>query len=494
LADALPNAPTQEEIDGAKIIARQDRIPIWALSYLFIGILGIGYVFIFFDIFNINVSFIQTAITLGWATSPTSATITSLEGFVVLLNLIGYVIGALVLSPFSDRFGRREMLIVTLLITGIGSLFNAVVTNYAEFALARFITGIGVGADLAIVNSYINEVAPKNGRARYTSFLFVLAGIGTVLAVWVGLILTTPATAFPKGLPFALANAGTFLATNGWRLMYGIGGFLALIGVLLRFGLPESTRWLITHGRPKEADRIVTEMETRALESMEELPPLPESIPIVQKPQPVPYREILTNKLYRNRTILLFLVWFFGYMTVYINAAGLSSILGGAGFGFPENGMVVALGIFGFVVAGIMASFLGDKMERKRWLPISAVITFIGGVVIAFGVNNLGLASLGALLIFIGMDFFVPITYTWVSESFPTRARATGFAMADGLGHLGGGIGLIIVGALLSILKSGSVESIFILFAVISLFQIISAIIAQFGPKTANKRLDEVSP
>jgi MFS family permease len=481
-------------MENAKIIARQDRIPIWSLSFLFIGILGLGYIFIFFDIFNINVSFIQTALTLGWATSPTASAITSLEGFVVLLNLIGYVIGALLLSPLSDRYGRREMLIITLLITGIGSIFNGLVTNYWEFALARFVTGIGVGADLAIVNSYINEVAPKNGRAKYTSFLFVLAGIGTVLAVWLGLILTTPATAFPNGLPFALANTGTFLATNGWRVMYGIGGLLSLIGVLLRFGLPESTRWLITHGRPKEADRIVSEMEARALESMEELPPLPESLPVVQKPQPVPYMEILKNSMYRNRTILLFLVWFFGYMTVYINAAGLSSILAGAGFGFPENGIIVALGITGFVVAGIMASLLGDKMERKLWLPISAAITFVGGLAIAFGLNNLTLAVIGAFLIFVGMDFWVPITYTWVTESFPTRARATGFAMADGLGHLGGGIGLIIVGALLATMKSGSVQSILVLFIVIASFQIISAVIAQFGPRTANKRLDEVSP
>jgi len=487
------NMPTQQEIENAKIIARQDRIPIWSLSYLFIGILGLGYIFIFFDIFNINVSFIQTALTLGWATTPTQAVITSLEGLVVLLNLIGYVIGALLLSPLSDRFGRREMLIVTLAITGIGSLFNAFVTNYPEFVLARFVTGLGVGADLAIVNTYISEVAPKNGRAKYTSFLFVLAGIGTVLAVWLGLIFTTPATAFPNGLPFALAASG-FMAQNGWRLMYGIGGLLALIGVLLRFGLPESTRWLITHGRPKEAERIVTDMENRALEEVEELPPLPVSIPIIQKPKPIPYAEILKNKIYRNRTILLFLVWFFGYMTVYINAAGLSSILAGAGFGFPENGMIVALGISGFVVAGIMASFLGDKMERKFWLPISAAITFIGGLVIAFGINNLTLAVLGAFLIFVGMDFWVPISYTWVSESFPTRARATGFALADGLGHLGGGIGLIIVGALLSIMTKGSMQSILVLFIIIASFQIISAIIAQFGPRTANKRLDEVSP
>ena len=184
-----------------------------------------------------------------------------------------------------------------------------------------------------------------------------------------------------------------------------------------------------------------------------------------------------------------FLVWFFGYMTVYINAAGLSSLLAGVGYAFPENGIVVALGIFGFLVAGIMAAFLGDKMERKRWLPIAAAITFIGGVFVAYGVNDFDIAVSGAFLIFFGMDFWVPIAYTWVTESFPTRARATGFAMADGLGHLGGGIGLIIVGALVT-----SGYPILGLFVIIAMFQIISAIIAQFGPKTANKRLDEVSP
>jgi len=482
------NVPTKEEVENAKIIARQDRIPIWSLSYLFIGILGLGYIFIFYDIFNINVSFIQTALTLGWAASPTDPAITSLEGTVVLLNLIGYVIGALTLSPLSDRFGRRDLLLATLLLTGVGSTLNVFVTNYWEFAITRFITGIGIGADLAIVNTYINEVAPKNGRVKYTSLLFILASIGTVLAVWLGLILCTGAAPFPSGLPFALGSSG-FLETNGWRLMYGIGGLLALVGVLLRFGLPESTRWLITHGRSKEADRIVTEMETRALTRLKQLPPLPESIPVIQKPKPIPYGEIFRNRIYRNRTVLLLFVWFFGYMTVYITAAGLSSLLAGVGFGFPENGMVVAIGIFGFVIAGIIASTFGDKIERKRWLPISAMFTLIGGIMIAYGVNNFGLAVSGAVLLFTGTNIWVPITYAWVSESFPTRARVTGFALADGLGHIGGGVGLIAVGALLS-----SGQSILVMFLIIALFQIISAAIAQLGPKTANKRLDEVSP
>ena len=447
-----------------------------------------GYIFIFFDIFNINASFIQTALALGWATSPTSPTITSLQGPLVLLNLVGYVIGALALSPLSDKFGRRNMLIVTLLITGLGSLFNAFVASYAQFAAARFITGIGVGADLAIVNTYNNEIAPTKERAKYTSFLFILAAIGVILGIWIGIILCTPATAFPNGLPFAIGGSG-FAATNGWRIMYGIGAVLAFIGILLRVGLPESTRWLISHGRSAEADTIVSGMEKRALAHLKELPPVPTVITIVQKPTPIPYSDIIKNALYRNRTILLFFVWFFGYMTVYISAAGLVPLLAGVGYSFPENNIVVALGIFGFLIAGIISAFLGDKMERKRWLPLSAAITLIGGIAIAMGVNNLPIAVFGALIMFTGMNIWVPITYAWVTESFPTRARATGFAMADGLGHLGGGIGLIIVGALL---LSGL--STLALFVIIALFQIISAIIAQLGPKTANKRLDDISP
>src|SRR6202051_4462597 len=92
---------------GAVIIARQDRIPIWSLSYLFIGIIGVGFLFTFFDIFDINVSFIQTCVALVRGCTP--ATSANYLGLPLLLNLLGYVVGALILSPLADRFGRRDM-------------------------------------------------------------------------------------------------------------------------------------------------------------------------------------------------------------------------------------------------------------------------------------------------------------------------------------------------------------------------------------------------
>src|SRR5438552_17998753 len=146
---------------GAAVIARQDRIPIWSLSYLFIGIIGVGFLFTFFDIFDINVSWIQTCTQIVSGCTPETAALSF--GLPVLLNLSGYVVGALILSPLADRFGRRDMLLITLVITGLGSLYNAFVGDYTSFVIARTITGIGIGADLALVATYINEVAPSNG-------------------------------------------------------------------------------------------------------------------------------------------------------------------------------------------------------------------------------------------------------------------------------------------------------------------------------------------
>lgn len=136
-----------------------------------------------------------------------------------------------------------------------------------NFNIARIITGVGIGAVLAIVNTYINEVAPRHSRAKYTTVIFVMSVIGALLGIWLGLILTTPSTPWPMGLPFALASK-----SFGWRWMYGLGALLAFISVVLLSKLPESPRWLISQGRMADASAIVSDMELRA----ERHGPLPE--------------------------------------------------------------------------------------------------------------------------------------------------------------------------------------------------------------------------
>lgn len=478
---------------AASVIARQDRIPIWSLSYMFIGIIGIGFLFTFFDIFDVTVSFIQTCTQIvAGCTPPSSA---NYLGLPIELNLVGYVIGALVLAPIADRFGRRNLLLFTLILTGLGSLYNAFVPDYTNFVLARTITGLGIGADLALVNAYINEVAPNAGRARYTSLIFIMSALGAFLGIWLGLILTTPAAPFPLGLSFAIA--GPAFQGNGWRIMYGVGALLALVGILLRYQLPESPRWLISQGRVDEASEIVKDMEARALRRVAELPAPAVEITVQSGTTKIPYAEIFGNRLYLGRTVFLVVVWFLGYATVYAIAQGLTSLLDGMHYPPPESGVIAAFGTFGFLITAIFAYFFGERLERKLWLPIAALLTLIGGILIAVaGPGNFGFAAFGAIITFFGFNLWVPMTYTWSTENYPTRARATGFALVDGIGHLGGGIGILVIAPLIpSLLASfGLTTGPLVIFVIIAVFLIAAAIIAQFGTATRNKRLDEVSP
>ena len=477
---------------AAGVIARQDRIPIWSLSYLFIGIIGVGFLFTFFDIFDINVSWIQTCTQIVSGCTPETAALSF--GLPVLLNLSGYVVGALILSPLADRFGRRDMLLITLVITGLGSLYNAFVGDYTSFVIARTITGIGIGADLALVATYINEVAPSNGRAKYTSLIFIMSSLGAFLGIWLGLLLTTPAAPFPGGLPFALAMVnitahGPQFAGTGWRWMYGIGAILALVGILLRFQLPESSRWLITRGRIDEADQIVTDMEQRAMRKLANLPPVGSELHIHVSEIRITYAELLSNPMYLRRTILLFLLWFSAFITVYAIGAGLTTILASLGYPPPEAGLIVAVGVFGFIAVALFDYGFGERLERKYWLPISAVLTILGGLIIALsGAGNFAISAIGAIILFIGFNLFVPMTWAWSAENYPTRARATGFALVDGIGHIGGGVGIIVLAPLFPTM--GPV----ITFLVLGGFLVVASVIAQFGTATRDKRLDEVSP
>jgi MFS transporter, putative metabolite:H+ symporter len=465
------------------LLARLDRIPVWALPRLFAFIIGIGFLFTFYDIFDINVSFIETCTELVPGCTPPHAA--GFIGLPVLLNLAGYVIGTLILSPLSDRAGRRDLLLVTMVLTGLGSALTAIVGTYSWFVVARLITGIGIGADLAIVNTYIGEIAPRAGRARYTAMIFIFSALGAMLGIWVGLFLTTPATPLPLGLPVALASPAF---TQGWRVMYAIGALLALIGVVLRFQLPESPRWLITQARLDEAAAVIAEMEARA-HAISPLAPVPDLVP----PSPPVFRElpfsaIFRNPLYLRRTILLVALWFCAYITVYSFAAGFTTLLAALRYPPPEAGLITAMGTFGFLLCAVVAYAFGERLERRTWMPLAAAITLIGGVLVAVAGAIFPLAVLGSIIVFFGFNLWVPIAYAWSIEHYPTRARTTGFALVDGVGHLGGGVGLLLIAPLIPDL------GVLLAMLLIIAFLVIAAIIAQFGIGTRDLRLEEISP
>ena len=477
--------PATEAQTPKSILARLDRINVWSMPFMFIGIIGTGFLFAFYDVFDINVSFIQSCVALKHGCTPANA-VTTLR-VPVVLNLAGYVIGALALAPISDRIGRRNMLLFTMLLTGLGSLYNALAPDYTQFVLARVITGIGVGADLAIVNTYIGEVAPRRNRARWISVIFIMSSLGALLGIWLGLFLTTTPAPWPHGISFAQAGPGF---TDGWRWMYAVGALLAAIGVLLRLELPESARWLVGQGRLDEADKVVSDMEVVAAKHGP-LAPVPDDVPVDQTTpeSSLAFGALFSNRMYTRRVIQLLAVWFLAYVTVFGFSAGFTSMLVALKYPPPEAGLITAVGAFGFLACALFAVAFADRLERKHWLPIGAVITVIGGVIVAeAGTSSLAIAFVGSAIVFFGFNIWVPMTYTLSTESFPTRARVTGFGLVDGVGHLGGGIGVLVI--------APQIPNMTVLEAmlVVSGFLVLAAIVAQFSPNTRGRYYEEVSP
>src|SRR4051812_17032929 len=132
----------------------------------------------------------------------------------------------------------------------------------------------------------------------------------------------------------------------------------------------------------------------------------------------------------------------------------------------------------------VTAALWAEKLNRKVWLPISAGITVLGGVIVAAGGDTRIVAFVGAGIIFFGFNLWVPMTYARSAESFPTRARMTGFALVDGVGHLGGGIGVLGIAPLIPKM------SVFGACMLVSSFLVVAAVIGMFDVETRKKRFE----
>lgn len=476
--------PVSAPAERSRLLQRIDRFPRWGLSAVSALTIGLGMLFIQYDIFNINVSFVQTCLQI--ADGCTGNNSDQFIGLPVFVSLLGYGIGALSLGPLSDRFGRHRLLIVAMLITGIGSLYSTLSMDYANFVASRLVTGIGVGADLAIINVYIGEVAPRRHRGQYTGMLFIMAAIGSALGIWLGLFLTTPMAPWPSGLPFALASE-TF--TSGWRWVYGIGAILAVVSLFLRVALPESPRWLLDKSRTDEAARIIDEMEVIATRKTPLLP----AEEVTTAPAGATLHgwkalaELFTSPLYRRRLLILGAAWTLGYLTIYAFAGALTTVLVRQGYTVAEAGIVSAVGLFGFIAAAIVARYVIERVERRLWMLIGAVIAVLGAILLVAGGGHPTAVFIGAIVLFFGQNLWIPAQYALTAESFPTRFRTSAYALADSIGHVGGGLGVFLLVGLLAPLP--------LMASMLGLvgFLLLGALVNLLAPKTRNKTLEEIS-
>ncbi|QUQ65903.1 MFS transporter [Kutzneria sp. CA-103260] len=464
--------------DRAAVLARLDRLPRRTVSYAATGIVGLAMFVIFYCNFDINVSFLQTCGQIVDGCAPVNAQ--SWLPLPVCAYLAGYVLGCLVVAPLSDRLGRRPVLAASVGFAALGSLIAAVAGDYATFTTGRAVTGIAMGAVLAVGNTYIGELAPHGARARYTATTFVLCTLGAMVGIGLGLMLTTQAAPFPEGMPVAFGLA------NGWRWIHWVAVFLGALAVAATLRLPESPRWLVEHGRIGDADAVMTRLEARAKAPLPE--PDPSTVPPPVEHARHAYRELFVDPRYRRRALLLIAMWFTGYATVFSYSTGSTVVLTSLHFTPPVAGMISAAGGVGFFVQGLFSARYSEVLERRYWLPVGAAMTVLGAVIIALLGTDIGWALAGSFLVFFGFNVWVPPTFALSAESFPTRIRSAGFGLVDGIGVLGGATGVLVVAPLVPLLAPLPA------LLLVSSFLVVAAVLAQFTPRTRNRALEELSP
>jgi MFS family permease len=165
--------------------------------------------------------------------------------------IAGACFGALLFGYLTDRLGRRRLFLVTLGVYLVATVLTATSRNYEMFFLFRFMTGMGIGGEYAAINSAIDELIPA--RVRGTVDLLVNG------SYWLG-------TAVGSAATLVLLNPKVLALDLGWRVCFFMGAILGFGVLLVRRNLPESPRWLFTHGQVDEADRIVTDIERQVSE------------------------------------------------------------------------------------------------------------------------------------------------------------------------------------------------------------------------------------
>lgn len=440
------------------LLARQDRIPVWSLPGRYLVIIGVGYFFTFFDIADIGYG--MPAIDKQFHLSSSEATFVALS-----VGLVGYAVGSMVIGGLSDHLGRYRILLLTIAITALGSFLDATATNVATLSVWRFLTGVGVGADLNLVSTYLSELAPASKRGRIANITFLVGILGQAVTPFIALGLV-PNYSF------------------GWRLLFVIGGVIATIGLLMRFELPESPRWLVQHRRLDEAERIVARMEEGAIRKGVTLGS-PDTGEQRSTESGLSFRSLLSRQ-YLSRLGVLVPMWFFWYIGNYAFLGDAATLLSSHGQPISSSILYLGIGAVGYPVGAIVMALVADRVER-RLLIFFATLVWLAGMLLVGSLDGRVILIAGTFLASLALGLYLQVAYTYTAECFPTRARSSGFSLSDGLGHGGGALGALILPTVVASV------SFFAGFAGIGVTGVIAGALALLGPRTSRRRLETVS-
>ena len=395
--------------------------------------------------------------------------------------LAGAVAGALLFGYLTDRFGRRKLFMITLGIYLIFTVATALSWDFWSFMAFRFLAGSGIGGEYSAINSAIDELVPARVRGR------VALAINS--SWWIG-------TAVAAGLTVVLLNA--FSANVGWRIGFALGAVLAVCVLAIRRSVPESPRWLLTHGRANEAEDVVHEIEEQVRRSHPDLPE-PEGEPLeIEQRDSIGFIAIAKHVMeeYPSRGVLGFSLM--ASQAVLYNATlfGATSILTTFFHASTSNAPLYLIPFAaGNLVGPWLLGPLFDSVGRRAMISV----TYIASGVILFGTAwafDAKLLSATTLTLCWSVCFFfassgASAAYLTVSEIFPMETRAMAIALFYACGT---GVAIAAPWTFGKLIQTGSYGKVTIAFVIGGAIMCLGGMVEVFlGVEAARRPLEAVA-
>lgn len=431
---------------------RLDRLPVTSKHKKLLVGSGVGWALDAMDVGLI--SFIMAALAVHWNLESTQTSWIATAGFV------GMALGASLGGLLADKFGRRHVFALTLLVYGLATGASALATGLAVLIALRFIVGLGLGAELPVASTLISEFAPRRIRGRMVVLLEAFWAAG-----WI-----------------AAAIIGTFVvgaSDSGWRWALAIGMVPAAYALYVRLALPESVRYLEAKNRHQEAEEIVTSFENAAL--AEGKNPDSDLAPEVALDEAFEGSSIWSSRL-RACTAALWIIWFCINLSYYGAFIWIPSLLVADGFtlvrSFSFTLIITLAQLPGYAAAAWLIEVWGRRVTLAVFLVGSAVSAG------AFGLadSEVTIIIAGCFLSFFNLGAWGAL-YAIGPELYPTHIRGRGTGAAAGFGRIASIISPLIVPP---ILAAAGQPWLFVLFA--SAFAI-AAIAAFTLPENKGKAL-----
>ena len=432
-----------------------DEARISPLHRKIVALIAAGY---FFDVIDFTIfgSLVPYILQSKFATGAEVAAIGS-------ATIFGLFIGTAGQGEFSDRFGRRFIYQFNLLLFGIFTILGALAPSVTLLIACRFIAGVGLGAEQPLCFVYAGEYSPKAIRGRILAIVHFIGGacvwpIGTALVLLFSGMLDTP--------------------EHIWRGIWLAIGIGALIVWVLRFSLPESPRYLATHGRGKEALDVLARLGIPA-------PKETLTTDAASNTKSDPFSVVFSQFPIR---VIAGMICFTAFFGVAIGlGAWLPNIMNAKGFSITKSLQYTLAMNFAVPCASIFMMYALDKFGRK----ITSVCAFVCAGIMAVVFSNAETAVQLMVAGFI-MIFFVQVAgnsmQIFASEVFPTNARTSGFGWAAGVGRLATAF---IMPTILWVQSGYGLTTVFVCLAI--LLVIAAAAVTQLGPESRQKGLDEIA-